>query len=416
MAQMTIPGGKERGATLEQATTGCLEWWANKLETSVADGTARRPDLDAPLAAAMRAELARRSGGGSGGSGAPAQVEAPRPAPRPAAPLARREEGADLVRPGSYADGDRLTAALSNASARYHLVSPATSAGTLPEGTEVALTVVSVDAEKETYDVGGGKRGLAKSALDRVGAAAGISWDPDRCRRLDDGSDPRYVAFQAIGRVRHFDGTEIVLSATKEMDLRDGSAQVQALRDRYERALEKWRAQGSRAATGYGALKYEPKDPTAQISEMRLHILAHAESKAKLRAIRSLGLRASYDKDELDKPFAVARLMFTGRSTDPELKREFARMQAQAMLGASAALYGAPAPALPAPRHHAPPPVGSQQWDDEPTPLPRPAPAAQLTQRVPPPPPSPRPAAAPPPSDPGDAWEPDMADLAEVPT
>lgn len=54
------------------------------------------------------------------------------------------------------------------------------------------------------------------------------------------------------------------------MDLRDGSPQIEAL---YARA------QGGR------------KDPTNQIREMRLHIMAHAESKARLRAIRSIGVR-----------------------------------------------------------------------------------------------------------------------------
>jgi hypothetical protein len=109
------------------------------------------------------------------------------------------------------------------------------------------------------------------------------------------------------------------------MDLRDGSPQIDAL-------IAKARAKN--------------RDPAPQIREMRLHILAHAESKAKLRAIRSLGLRSSYAPAELQKPFVVAHLVFTGKTDDPELRRAFALKRADAMLGATAMLYGPP-PAAP---------------------------------------------------------------------
>lgn len=114
-------------------------------------------------------------------------------------------------------------------------------------------------------------------------------------------------------------------------------------------------------------------DPTAQVREMRLHIMAHAETKARLRAIRSgLGLR-TYTLKELQLPFVVARLAFTGQSDDPETKRMFAGAIATAFLGGRRSLYGGEGVARPAVRamaapaapRLAPPPVGSVAPDDD---------------------------------------------------
>lgn len=285
--------------------------------------------------------------------------------------LARRTGDSAAIFTGTSRDGAAITKALQEAQKQYHLVSPAAACGRIPEGCGVALSTVAIDVATETYDVGGGRRGLSKTALDRIAGAAGISWNPHLSRRLDDASDPRYVMFHAVGSYRSFDGSELLITGTKEMDLRDGSAQVEALWDRY------------RAAKARG----NARSPEGQIREMRLHILAHAETKAKLRAIRSIGLQTAYPAAELQKPFVVARLMWTGESDDPELRRAFALKQADAMLGGSRALFGdtaapalAPAPSAPM----APPPVGSVPLDrddvvemphEPPSPAPSAAPA-----------------------------------------
>src|SRR5690606_12675198 len=103
--------------------------------------------------------------------------------------------------------------------------------------------------------------------------------------------------------------------------------------------------------------------------------LRHAESKAKLRVIRSLGIRTSYSRGELAKPFIVVRAVFTGESNDPEVRRRNADRIADRFLGASDMLFGSPAPAprsLPQrqPRRviampHDPPPVGNAGGYDD---------------------------------------------------
>jgi hypothetical protein len=310
--------------------------------------------------------------------------------------LARREDG-DAIQiqiQGTYSRPADIQSRLEQASAQAHLVTPASACTSVPEGCEVALSTVRVDVANETYDVGGGKRGLAKIALDRIGAAAGISWDPQQSGRLDDGRDPHYCAWQAVGTYRHFDGAEVRLVGTKEMDLRQGSAQVEALWERYQSARARWERGGRHG--------YEPKSPEAQIREMRLHIVGHAETKARLRAVRAIGIRTSYTPDELHKPFVVARLTFTGHTSDPELRAMFASKRADAMLGGTRALYGsgAPAQALPAaPRrvYTAAPPVGAGGVDeDELAAAPQPAPRAAIPQSATPPAPESSPQQAPP--------------------
>ena len=118
------------------------------------------------------------------------------------------------------------------------------------------------------------------------------------------------------------------------------------------------------------ASKATPKrDPWPQILQARQHILSLAETKAKNRGIRSLGVRTSYDAKEIDKGFAVIRLQFTGHSDDPEVERAVSMKIADQALGSSDRLYGPGAGA----RAFSPPPIvpriaTAEVIDDEPEP------------------------------------------------
>jgi len=367
MGQHVVPAGNEKGVPIEEASDATLEYWSKRISEELEKGTARYPAKDRQLCEAMFAEMARRRGE------APEERQrAPEPrsngqAPaRAAAPLARAPQADVLVT--STRDSHQINVQLTEMRAKYHLVAPATVCGSLPEGCEVAFSLVQVNP-KDCYSVGGGKVGLDGTNLKQIGAAAGISWDDQASRRLDDGSDPHYVHYVAVGFVRNFDGSLRKLTGTVEIDMRDGSPQVVAMQ--------------ARAKNG--------SNFEAQLRDTRLFILRHAETKAKLRAIADMGIRRSYTPEELQKPFAVARLMWTGRSEDPELRRIFAMKQADAMIGGIAGLYGqqnappyappqAPAALAPPraqpcldpgcavgsrPALHAPPPVGAVPAHDD---------------------------------------------------
>jgi len=218
------------------------------------------------------------------------------------------------IAPSSTSNSGQVTDTLKRAMERGHLVSPSTTCPNLPIGCEVAFSAVLINPKSsEVYSVGG-KLGLAKPALDKIAKAVGVNWDPIQSRRLDDGSDPYFASYRAVGFYRHFDGTMMQIMGEKQMDLHDDS---------------EW------------AKKLTP----GELSMQRKFIAEHAETKARLRAIRSLGLQTSYTEAELAKPFIVAKLMLTGRVSredDPtgELQKILTHNISNAMMGGNRMLYG----------------------------------------------------------------------------
>lgn len=209
----------------------------------------------------------------------------------------------------------------------WHLVSPATALPNLPVGCEVAFSRVFIDAKNpgDVYPIPGRQElGLSKTALDKIAKGVGVSWDPIQSHRTDDGQDPLFASFKAVGFYRHFDGTMMTIIGEKQMDLRDDSPAAKQMKP-------------------------------GELSQARRFIAEHAETKARLRAIRSLGIQTSYHPDELSKPFVTAKLMLTGRvaqQDDPsgELGKILTHNISQSMLGASSQLYGeAPSQIAPAP-------------------------------------------------------------------
>jgi hypothetical protein len=343
--------GNAKGQSFEQGSTDDLTWYLKTQKERVAkEPGGKYARFQQKDIAEIEGILRQRSQGGG-----TAMVPA---AGSGATQIVQRQPTEARALEGTYSEARKVKSALEHAADCGHLVTPATGCSDLPEGCSIALSVVYISAGSETYDVGAGKRGLSKTALQRISAAAAISWDATQSGRLDNGADARYCLWKAVGTYRSFDGREIQLVATKEMDLRDGSAQVEALFERYQAALKKW----EKTKEGYA-----PKDPTAQIREMRLHIAAHAETKAQLRAVRSIGIRSAYTAAELQRPFIVAALQFTGRSDNPALAEKFAVMRATAMLGGARALYGvAPTGSgIAAPAQLAEPPPLRRDLDDD---------------------------------------------------
>jgi len=252
----------------------------------------------------------------------------------PAAAIVRTKEE-QLV--GTHRGDAAINRRLKYASEECHLVSPFPAVGQLPEGFGVQIALVRVDREHDCYPTRDQDRpfGIGKAALDRIGHAIGLTWDVDRSRRLDDASDSQYCHWRAVGHYRTSDGQVATIKGEKEVDARQGSAQIAGKSNK-------------------------------QVAGLREHLMSHAETKARLRAIRSMGIRTAYSAAELEVPFACVRLVFTGHSEDPALRARFAELTAQSFLGASGALYqtGGPPdlPRLstpPAPVTHSPPPVNA---------------------------------------------------------
>ena len=218
-----------------------------------------------------------------------------------------------------------------------YLVSPATACGRLPPGCSVAITAVRIDAERETYPIQGkpGEVGIQKVGLVRIGAAAAATWDLGLTGRIGEVHDPRLIHYRAACYVKNFDTSVRLLSGEVILDYREGSDEVIKIREREEKKARELEAEGKTYFGDYG---------DTEIRQIRSFLIRLAESKAKNRALRELGVRTSYVKEELkEKSFFVASLMFTAHSDNPETQRIFDLGVMGSMLGANAALFGAPA-------------------------------------------------------------------------
>ncbi len=262
----------------------------------------------------------------------------------------QRQQGSGVATSATFDDARAASEALREYAQQFNLVSPATSVGALPEGCEIVVGHVFVDTRTEErpkrngpgtylasvsgdiYHTEGGRWGLSKTVLNRIAAAAGVKWHVSR--RMDDGSHPYYVHWYVEGNYRSFDGATHTINGSKVADLRNGSPAASKLRDGLPQAR-------------------------AFIAEM-------AESKAKLRAIKdAFGIKGGYTLEELKKPFVTARVMFNGRSEDPETQRMFSRAIAASFLDSSSALFGAPQTREPEPARLPPPDAGvddSGEW------------------------------------------------------
>lgn len=293
---------------------------------------------------------------------------------------------------GSFADADEAAKRLQLAAERCHLIGGA-SVAPLKVGHEIVLAVVPINkancyptnaaakakAKGKTPDPNDDPPiwGIGKADLMALAAAAGVEWTA--CNRLDDGSSPFFAHYEVHGRYRQIDGSWRPISDQRDVDLRDGSSQTASL------------------------------SPN-QIAQYRETLIRSCITKARLRALRGgFGVAHGMTEEELAKPFVFARMVFTGQSNDPEIRRLFAGVIAQQQLAATAALYGggivpqfgagAPAPvALVAPQPE--PSIPSADFvddyqDDFPSDPGEPAPPTPRSPApAPPPPPPPAPEAS----------------------
>jgi hypothetical protein len=327
----TIPG-KSKGdpkIPVEEAEDKDLNYWSNRIRTDLEENPdSKYAEFNRQTLSGIEAELQRRAAGGQQAAQARAS---------------QKQTSSIQVVGESISAGTKLMEALQRLSETCTLVAPTTATDSLPEGCAVAISMVKIDPESDGYPLTGDRRspkpddkiGLGKTALERIGSAAGASWIPGLTGRVDDARDPHYCHYQAWVRFQDLDGSFRDYPGECELDLRDGSPQVSDI----VRKAEK-----------------NNRDPNAQLAEARKFIQRQCASKAMLVALRRPGLRHWYTRQELQtKPFAVTKLFFHGRTQDPALKAAFAKIIAERFSGAARQLFGAPTQ----PVKHAAPPVGT---------------------------------------------------------
>lgn len=194
-----------------------------------------------------------------------------------------------------------------------NLVSPMVAIDQVPEGSRISVRGVVIDPDKETYPQAGGKVALLKVALDKIARTAQVDWA--YCDQVDNWNDPYRVRYHAVAVVTNFDGTRSRLVGSKVVDLRKTADFI-----------------------GEDARGMSDKE----LAQARKHIHPLCESKAKNRAIRSLGIPATMSKVDAAKPWVIVALV--PDTSDPDVKR----LYIEGLAAASSACYGMPK-ALPGP-------------------------------------------------------------------
>ncbi len=221
---------------------------------------------------------------------------------------------------GSYTATDAANRALRDAAEVGHLIAPSTQTARVLDGTAIIISALRVDMTLDTFasDDDPKVRVPGKAMLTRIANELGVSWDASLCHRTDNQESPYLRSCVVGGTVREFDGSRRGLEGQAEIDLNHGSALERKILARFG----------------------EQTKARIELARRREFIFSHVDTTAQLRAIRKLGLRDGYLPTELEKPFFIARAVFTGESKDPEARQVFAQSIAGAFLPAADALFG----------------------------------------------------------------------------
>lgn len=208
----------------------------------------------------------------------------------------------------------------------------ASTIGEIPTGHRVVINLVQINPDEPSmvYPTGSSKKvgndwiellSLGNTPLRRIAQAAGLSWIPEMSGRIDDGSNPRRIAFIKACSCRDLMGETRTQTGTYELDFDKREADlVQSKLKAYEKAAEKTYRKNPKGPTegeifraaNPDKQKWAEEAARQDVIRMMVHGLQRAETGAENRAIiAALGLRrAGYTADELrKKPFAVFRLV-----------------------------------------------------------------------------------------------------------
>ncbi len=166
---------------------------------------------------------------------------------------------------------------------------------------------------------------IAKQGLDKLAVLAGVIWHQEGgSRRIDNGRDRDYVAFEAFGAIRKADGQLVPVKAFYDLDF---VAIEEDLRANYEAKARRYNKNQD----------YVDYCVSRDMRSKRKHRSTLCESGARNRVIRSLlGIKKVYTGADLSKPFVCVRITYQPDYEDPEIKR----LVTLAAIGAQTSLYG----------------------------------------------------------------------------
>jgi hypothetical protein len=191
----------------------------------------------------------------------------------------------------------------------------------------VSPTGRGLDVYFDRATMAGDERGLSKIALGRIAAATGVSWVSSQSGRKDPLTIQNLWIYQVLGVYLAYDGTPQTIHGEKEIDYRDGSAQIG------EWSRERWREE----TRTNPQLKNINGWSENRVLQARSHGAERAETGAMERAIRmGFGIKHTYSVAELALPFVALRVCPMVDMSDSAVRS----MVAERQLAGVASLYG----------------------------------------------------------------------------
>jgi hypothetical protein len=227
--------------------------------------------------------------------------------------------------------------------AGWHVLTPAIRVTSFAVGYGVNASLVELDSTID--DRGRGldvyfdkntlkddERGLSKIGLGKIASCAGVNWmPPPNSGRRDGYIHQNLWVYQIMGTYLSFDGSPQTIHGEKEIDYRDGSAQIGGWTPR------DWQAVLDRSKTDKNVKFNINGWSESRVRTARMNGAERAETGAMERAIRmGFGIKHAYTIKELQKPFVALRVVAIPDMTDPGVRRRVLDRQ----LDGAAALFG----------------------------------------------------------------------------
>jgi hypothetical protein len=231
-----------------------------------------------------------------------------------------------------------------------NLLMPSTHIAGLSEFHHPVIETVQADINPESGDVyphdnakDGPKKKFrpTKQLLMKLSVCAGVIWSVDQSRRIDNGANRDYCAYRAVGGIRKADGQPVFFSADHDMDF---EVIEEELQDLYLRKIEAGKRPKGNGEKGWAAEmsaerceKWVDDCVQRDMIQKRKFKLRLCEAGAMNRVLRSLlGLKQAYTREELEKPFVMARIVFRPDFNDKDVRAQLIAASIQSMTG----IYG----------------------------------------------------------------------------
>lgn len=161
---------------------------------------------------------------------------------------------------------------------------------------------------------------LSRSTIDSIGTIMGVSWSAKESIRLDDRSDRGYCSKRAVGYVRRADGTIRRIVGEKAMDMEDFKEEA---RDEHWSKMQKpsWSLPKKYSyMEGLEDKKILEFLVKREVLQKQRNLEQLCETGARLRALRTLGIKNSYTEKELSQRFILGCVVYSPDRSDKEIE------------------------------------------------------------------------------------------------